>query len=169
MTRTFKTIATVAALTLGAAAPALAQSQLIASAGLTAAEAEGLTLNQIAAAKYNRDRSFNDRQAVAIVPGAAGSAQLAASVGLGPNASLNEIVAVKDNRDESPADRQAVRVAGPTVASRSVPSDTGAWSQLIASAGLTSVEAEGLTLNQIVAAKYNHEGISYSDRQRVSN
>ena len=39
-------------------------AQLIASAGLTPAEAEGLTLNEIVAVKYNRDRSFSDRQGV---------------------------------------------------------------------------------------------------------
>jgi methyl coenzyme M reductase subunit C len=169
MTRTFKTIAAVAALTLGAAAPAFAQSQLIASAGLTPAEAQGLTLNQIAAAKYNRDRSHTDRQAVVVVPGSADSAQLAASVGLAPGASLNEIAAAKDNRDESPADWQVVREADVTVSTRAVGGDTGAWSQLIASAGLTPAEAEGLTLNQIAAVKYNSDGISHADRQRVRN
>ena len=49
-----KTLAVVAAL-VGAAAPAFAQSQLIANAGLTPAEAAGLSLNEIAVAKFNRD------------------------------------------------------------------------------------------------------------------
>ena len=39
-------------------------AQLIASAGLTPEEAKGLTLNEIVAVKYNRDRSFSDRQGV---------------------------------------------------------------------------------------------------------
>ena len=65
MTRNFAFTATAA---LVAAAPAFANDQLIASAGLTAEQAEGLTLNQIVAAKYNRDRSFSDRQAVAVTP-----------------------------------------------------------------------------------------------------
>jgi len=67
--RRFAFAAAVAA-TLAATAPlttpAFANDQLIASAGLTAEEAQGLSLNQIAAAKYNRDRSFSDRQAVVI-------------------------------------------------------------------------------------------------------
>jgi len=63
MTRNF-TFAAAAIAALAATAPAFANSQLIASAGLTAAEAEGLTLNQIVAAKYNKDVSFSDRQSV---------------------------------------------------------------------------------------------------------
>ena len=63
MTRNFAFAATaIAALT--AAAPAFTNDQMIASAGLTAEQAEDLTLNQIVAAKYNRDRSFSDRQRV---------------------------------------------------------------------------------------------------------
>ena len=63
MTRNFAFAATaIAALT--AAAPAFANDQLIASAGLTAEQAEGLTLNQIVAAKYNRGRSFTDQQRI---------------------------------------------------------------------------------------------------------
>ena len=67
MTRSFAFAAIVAA-AFTAAAPSFANDQLIAGAGLTAAQAEGLTLNQIVAAKYNRDRSFSDRQAVALTP-----------------------------------------------------------------------------------------------------
>ena len=60
-------IATLAfAATVAAVAPTLANDQLIASAGLTAEEAQGMTLNQIVAAKYNRGSSFSDRQAVVI-------------------------------------------------------------------------------------------------------
>ena len=71
MTRSFAFAATVAA-ALAAAAPGFANDQLIASAGLTPAEAEGLTLTQIAAVKANRNLSVADRQAVVIVPGDAG-------------------------------------------------------------------------------------------------
>ena len=59
-----KTLAVVAAL-VGAAAPAFAQSQLAANAGLTPAEAAGLSLNEIAVAKFNRgsdsERAPGDR------------------------------------------------------------------------------------------------------------
>ena len=63
MTRSF-VLAALAATAI--TAPALANDQLIASAGLTAEEAEGMTLNQIVAAKYNRGRSATDQQAVVI-------------------------------------------------------------------------------------------------------
>ena len=58
-----RTLAVAAALA-GAAAPAFAQSQLIASAGLTPAEAAGLSLNEIAVAKFNREADTSDRQVI---------------------------------------------------------------------------------------------------------
>ena len=63
MKTNLKTIAVAAAL-VGAAAPAFAQSQLIANAGLTPAEAQGLTLSEIAVAKFNRNADHDDRQGV---------------------------------------------------------------------------------------------------------
>ncbi len=154
MTRSFAIIATVAA--LSAAAPALANSQLIASAGLTAEQAEGLTLNQIAAAKANRGVSFSDRQAVVIVPGDAGVS----------SADLLAFAVEKYNRGRSFSDRQEiVRPAGATVSSRSVV-DTDRHAQLIAAAGLTPDQAEGLTLDEIVAFKANR-GQSASDARKV--
>lgn len=164
--KTYVNTLAAAALALAAASPVLANSQLVASAGLTAEEAQGLTLSQIAAAKANRDVSYSDRQAVVIERSGPSPdrSQLAASVGLDAGASLNEIAAAKYNRDVSYADRQIVRRAGATVASRSV-AGTGRWTQLIASAGLTPEQAEGMTLNEIAAAKYNRD-VSYADRQK---
>ncbi len=157
MKRTFTALAALTAVALGATAPAIAaDQQLIAAAGLTQAEAEGLTLNQIAAAKYNRDRSYTDRQAVVIVPGAS-------SVDADD---LNGLAIANYNAGKSQTDVQATPETGNlTAASRSVAVE-GRHAQLIASAGLTQEEAEGLTLNQIVAAKYNRDA-SYSDRQLV--
>ena len=63
MQANLKTIALAAAL-LGAAAPAFAQSQLIANAGLTPAEAQGLSLTEIAAAKFNRGADGDNQQKV---------------------------------------------------------------------------------------------------------
>jgi hypothetical protein len=150
MTRTFAFAAIVAA-AFTAAAPSFANDQLIASAGLTAAEAEGLTLNQIVAAKYNRDRSFSDRQAVTVTP-SGDTAQVIAAY----------------NSGKSFQDRQPLPGAsGVTASSRSMV-DPADHAQLIASAGLTAAEAEGLTLNEIVAVKYNR-GRSFSDRQGVGD
>jgi len=71
------TLALAASAALAATAPAFANDQLIASAGLTAEQAEGMTLNQIVAAKNNRHVSFSDRQAV-IVDRSGDSAELTA-------------------------------------------------------------------------------------------
>ena len=147
MTRNFAFAAAIAA--LAAAGPAFANDQLIASAGLTAAEAEGLTLNQIVAAKYNRDKSFSDRQAVTVTP----------------SGDTAQVIAIY-NAGKSFNDRQPLPGAsGVTASSRSM-IDVADHAQLIASAGLTAAEAEGLTLNEIVAVKYNR-GRSFSDRQGV--
>ena len=99
---------------LAAAAPAFANDQLIASAGLTAAEAEGLTLNQIAAAKYNRGRSATDQQAVRIDRGGdavALNAQAVAIYNSGKGA--QDLQPVRD----ATAVTKATRSAGGSVAS----------------------------------------------------
>ena len=134
MNRKTATIATAAIMCFGTAS--FANDQLIASAGLTAEQAEGLTLNQIVAAKYNRDQSFSDRQAVTVTP----------------SGDTGQVIAIY-NAGRSFNDRQPVPgTSGIAVSSRSAV-DVTRHAQLIASAGLTAAEAEGLTLNQIVAAK----------------
>ena len=154
MTRTFALLATVAA--LSAAAPAFANSQLIASAGLTPEQAEGLTLNQIAVAKANRNLSHADRQAVVIEPGDAGVS----------DAELRAFAVENYNKGQSFSDRITfIEPVGATVSSRSVV-DVERHAQLIASAGLTPAQASGLTLNEIVAFKANRT-VSRSDRQTV--
>jgi hypothetical protein len=154
-----KTLAVAAAL-LGAAAPAFAQSQLIANAGLTPAEAAGLSLNEIAVHKFNREAAGDDRQVI-VIPGSGGDvSQLAASAGLSPSEaqglSLTEIAAVKFNRDSAGDDGQRVERGGDVTAiSRSA--GGAAWAQLVASAGLTPEEARGLSLSEIAAAKFDRD------------
>ena len=157
MTRSFAFAATVAA-ALAAAAPGFANDQLIASAGLTPAEAEGLTLTQIAAAKANRNLSVADRQAVVIVPGDAGISA----------ADLQAFAIDLFNRGESYSDRQTIVRGGDTVVSSRSPIDTDRHAQLIASAGLSVDEARGLTLTQIAAFKANR-GLSVSDVQKTAD
>jgi hypothetical protein len=160
-----KTIAVAAAL-LGAAAPAFAQSQLVANAGLTPAEARGLTLNEIAVAKFNRNAGNENRQGVvprgdvtaasrSVANGA--HSQLAANAGLTPEEArgltLNEIAVAKFNRNAGNDNRQGVvRRSEVTLTSRSF--DGAARSQLAASAGLTPDEARGKSLTDIAAEKF---------------
>jgi hypothetical protein len=152
-----KTLAVAAAL-LGAAAPAFAQSQLVANAGLTPAEAAGLSLNEIAVAKFNRGSDSSERQ-VTFTPASGGnSAQLAASAGLAPDQAqsltLTEIAAAKFNRDASASDAQRVqRPSGVTQITRSLGTD--GRSQLVAAAGLSQDEANGLSLTEIARAKFD--------------
>jgi hypothetical protein len=154
---TLKTLAVAAAL-LGASAPAFAQSQLVASSGLSPAEASGLSLNEIAAAKFNRDVSGSDQQR-AFTRGSAGeTGQLAASAGIpadeADRLSVTEIAAAKFSRDTENAQR-VVRREGVTAIARSVAASDRA--QLVAAAGLSAEEANGLSLSEIAAAKFDRD------------
>ena len=164
MTRIAVCLGVVGAVALGIAAPAFADSQLAASAGLAADEAAGMTLTEIAQTKFNRDESGADRWMASIPPtnGSADPTRLAASAGIAPDArqgmTLTEIAAVKFNNDTRPDDRQSVEHAsGVTVASRSVADPGQAFVQLIASAGLTPAEAEGMSLTRIAAYKFDRD------------
>ena len=141
-----------------AAAPAFAD-QLAANAGLSPSEAQGLTLTQIAQIKFNRESDTDDRQAVIIVPGHAGSYdQLAASAGLSPaearGMTLEEIVVAKVNKETYTDDPQLVSGGDVTMASRSAYSPNA---QFAASAGLSPSEAAGMSLTEIAAAKFAHD------------
>jgi hypothetical protein len=164
MTRIAVCLGVVGAVAIGIAAPAFADSQLAASAGLTAEQAAGMTLTEIAQMKFNRDESGADRWMPSIPPtnGSADPSRLAASAGIAPVAAermtLSEIAAVKFNNDTRPDDRQTVEHAsGVIVASRSVADPGQAFVQLIASAGLTPSEAAGMSLTRIAAYKFDRD------------
>ena len=167
MKTNLKAVAIAAALA-GAAAPALAQSQLIGNAGLTPAEAQGLSLTEIAAAKFNRGADGDDQQrvlrprGVTVMSRSGGSdvAQLARAAGLTPDEArgltLTEIAAAKFNRGSSDDNQQTVVRRGEvTLTSRSVGGSD--LSQLAANAGLTPDEARGLSLSEIAAVKFASE------------
>ena len=127
MTRNSTFIGVVGAIALGIAAPAFADSQLAASAGLTDEEAAGMTLTELAQYKFNRDVSVADRWVPSIPPtnGSADPAYLATSAGIDDSAvdgmTLTEIAAVKFNHDTRADDHQSVMHASRvTIASRSV-------------------------------------------------
>jgi len=159
-------VAVAGAVALSVVAPAFADSQLIASAGLTRSEAAGMTLSQIAAYKFNRNVSESDRQTVpgSVVAHAsdAGSATFARHVGVStrgmPTPSLTEIAARHFNHGVGPSDQQTV--------TRPVPGSGSDLSQLAASAGLGADGAEGRTLTEIAGYLFNI-GVSPSDQQTI--
>lgn len=139
MRRSFAIAVTLSA--LAGAAPVLAQShsQLASSAGLTQEQAQGMTLNEIAAVKHNRDLSPQDQQTVF------------AQRGGGANPELEAFAAELYNANKSYSDRILVR--DPETTARMAfqnPIDVSSHYQLIRTAKLTPEEAEGMTLNQIV-------------------
>jgi hypothetical protein len=136
-----------------AAAPAFA-GQLAANAGLSPAEAQGLSLTEIAQAKFNRDTRGDDRHPVVVVPGSGGdSTQLAAIAGVSPDQSLNQIFVAKINREARGDEQQAVKGGDVTMTSRSV-ANGAAYAQLAASAGISAADAAGMSLGEIAAAKF---------------
>lgn len=150
------TIAAVA-VAVAAAAPAFASSQLAASAGISPEVAQGLSLTEIAQAKFNRESSQQDRHEI-VVPGSNGNTvQLAASAGLSADEaqgmSLGEIFVAKINREGGRDKQQVVKGGDVTVTSRSVASGA-AYAQLAASAGLSAAEAAGMSLGEIAAVKF---------------
>jgi hypothetical protein len=154
------TLAAAAALALAAAAPGFAQSQLVASAGLTPEEAAGLSLTEIAQAKFDRD---TDGQVIVHhgVADSATKAALAADAGLSPaqaqNLTLNQIAAVKFNRESSGSDQQTVQRSQATTAATRSADSPRARAQLIASAGLSPDAAASMSLTDIAAAKFDRD------------
>lgn len=156
--------ASLAAALLLALAPemASAQSQLAASAGLTASEASGMTLTEIYIAKINRESGRDNQQSVAAVADPVAfetrqHAQLIRSAGLtadeAQGLSLAEIAAIKASRNARNDERVVVMIG------RSRPAtDTAAYGQLVAGAGVTPLEASGLSLNDLYVMKINREG-----------
>lgn len=159
-----RTLTVSAALVAGlvAAAPvtrADGMEQLIASAGLTPAQASGMSLTEIYARKINRESGRDDKITVssrAVSGFQAGShGQLVASAGLGMDEaqgmSLADIAAAKASRSATrdervPAPRQPVASF-----------DAAAHPQLAARAGLTVEQAQGMSLAEVYRLKQNGE------------
>ena len=160
--KTYLNVLAAAAVALTATAPAFAD-QLAASAGLTASEAAGMSLTEIAQAKFNRESRGTDRHEIVTggVVSPAALASLAAAAGLSASEaqgmSLTEIAAVKFNREIGGDDRQRVERGNVTMATRSAPADQASRSQLIAASGISAKDASGMTLSQIAAVKFAAE------------
>jgi len=198
MTPTIKTtlaaFAATVAIVAASAAPAAAQnySQLAAAAGLTPAQAAGLSLDEIAAYKNNIAVSKPDFQTVpkrgtasvrifarnadAAKIDVVRHAQLIGAAGLTPyeaqGMTFGEVVAIKNNIAVSGPDFQTVRSPsgqGVQISARNPSAsavDPVTHRQLIAAAGLTPAQARGMTVGQVVAIK-NNIAVSGPDRQTV--
>lgn len=150
MKRLFVTVAAFTILAL----PVMGQhSQLVGSAGLTPAEAEGLSLTEIAAAKFNRDTRRDDaqvaspaRQPVMVDP--ARHAQLIATTGLSPEEArgmtLNELSLAKHNSGAG-RDEKITTSARQTGATPAV--------YFVRSSGLDPEAARGMSLNEVYAVR----------------
>ncbi len=155
------------ALSLAAAPVAAADlDQLAAGAGVSAQAAQGMTLNELAARKFNRDSDGQNQQAVnvdrtPVMIDATRHAQLIAAAGLtadeAEGLTLSELAAGKYNVNRDSDERVIV------VMSTRGPVRIG--SQLAAAAGLDGVEAQGMSLTAIAAAKFNRD--SNDDNQQT--
>jgi len=134
--------------------------QLVFSAGLTPAQASGMSLTEIYAHKINRESgrdnqvTVSSREVSGFRPSEHG--QLVASAGLDAAAargmSLAEISAAKASRSAATRDERV-----PMPREVSVGFDPAEHAQLVARAGLTVEEAQGLSLSEIYRRKHNGE------------
>ena len=165
------TVAFAAAMLAGlGTAQAADWSQLVAAAGLTPSEARGMSLTEIHAYKINRESPGDAQVALSTrsypVFNVAGHAQLVAVAGVSArdaqSMTLTEIAARKVNLGTRGDER--IRLVAPADGSF----DPAAHPQLVAAAGLTPAEAQGLSLNEISVFKFNREQDG-DDRQAVAN
>jgi hypothetical protein len=142
-------------------------SQLIAAAGLTTAEAQGMTLTELHAYQINRG-SPRAAERVTVAKrsypafDARAHGQLVVSARENPEVaygmSLSDIAAAKLNLGSDPDDRI------PVLPERTVEFSPSRAPQLVAAAGLTPEEAAGMTLTEIYVRKINREARG-DDRQ----
>jgi hypothetical protein len=154
MKRYFTITTALLGLSFAGASAAQDVSQLAAGAGLSRAEAQQLSLSEIAAMKLNRGSDNDERQAILPDAGAvevdpARHAQLIAAAGLtaaeAAGMTLSDLAVAKFNAEARYDDRQ--RTPG-------VATGAQAGAQLIAGAGLTPAEARGKSLTEVAAAKF---------------
>jgi hypothetical protein len=133
-------------------------TQLAAGAGISAGEAQGLTLTELAALKFNRDSERDEQQSVAAAEGPVmvdpvRHAQLIAAAGLSADEAdgltLSQLAAGKHNAE---ARRDELHLVVMSSRGR-----VRAGSQLIAAAGLSTAEAQGMSLTGIAATKFNRD------------
>jgi hypothetical protein len=159
MKRNFKVFTTAFLVSLAVFPPAFAQearAQLAANAGLTAAEARGLSLDELAVLAHNRGTS-RDNQQVIVMRHNTGSVdaierrQLILAAGLTPaqaaDLSLDELTVHKHNRDVGQDDRIVI------VSGRTDGVSIAGHAQFAASAGVGADVAHGMTLDELYIVK----------------
>jgi hypothetical protein len=163
MKRDLEVFTAVFALSLTALSPALADgewTQLIADAGLTPAEAQGMSLEQITVYKFNHDAKPHN--AIGVVarsgpiqadPQAHG--QLIHAAGLSSadidGLTLGEVFAYKSDLDNA-EDYHPTAPAGPGAI------DPSAHAMLIASVGLSPEDAAGMSFSALAMRKFKLDG-----------
>jgi hypothetical protein len=144
-------VAAAALVAIGA--PALADTQVKAS--------PGITLTEAAQIKFNRDTRGDDQHVKPVAGTSDPSRQFYASAGLtigeGRGMSVDQVHVAKINR-ESRGDDQQLLVVGESVAMASrAYGQGGDYAQLASSAGLSPAEAWGMSLTEIAAATFAKE------------
>ena len=158
---------------IGAATPLTAgdRSQLIAAAGLTSAEAEGMTLTELHAYKINRGAPRAAEKVTVharAIPAfdARVHSQLVISSRENPEVaygrSLSQVAALKMNLGADP-DEQI-----PVLPQRTAQFSPARSPQLVAAAGLSPEEAASMTLTEIHVRKVNREARG-DERQGIAD
>jgi hypothetical protein len=155
MKRDFKFFTTTFVVSLAVFPPAFAQdarAQFAANAGLTAAEAQGLSLQELAVLNHNLGARRDDEQVI-VMHDTTGSVdarartQLVLAAGVAPaeaaGLSLDELTVLKHNSDVR-RDDQIIIVSG-----RSADVSNAGHAQFAASTGIDADAARGMTLDEI--------------------
>jgi hypothetical protein len=141
-----------------AVAPAFANdlTQLARSAGLSASEARGMTLDEIAAHKFSREGTDNKQVIVRSSGQKSARSPYAAGIdrSAGASESLDAFYVRMINRSVGGDDRQSLPPAQPAY------SDPAARAQLAASARISPQRASGMSLGEVAAHKFNRDGSS---------
>jgi hypothetical protein len=143
----------IAAVVVAVGAPALADTQVQAS--------PGVTLTEAAQAKFNRDTRQDDRHVKPVAGSSEPARQFYAAAGLtvgeGRSMSLDQVHVAKINREGDRDDQQlASGGIAATMGTRAY-GQGGDYSQLAASARLDPAVAAGMSLTDIAAAKFAAE------------
>jgi hypothetical protein len=143
----------LAAAAIVAGSPVMADSQVIAS--------PGVSLTEAAQAKFNRDTRPDDGHVKPVAGNSEISPQLYAAAGLTPAEAqgwtIDQVFVAKINRESGGDQQQAQWIDVSQTSGSRAYGQSPDYSQLARSAGLTRDEAAEMSLSEIAAAKLNAE------------